>query len=264
MVPAMSAGAQALPSPRSLAVHDRSTGAVIEELPVDDPEAVAAAARARAAQPAWAALGARGRATCLRRARKALVRDRAAVFERLERETGKARFDVVGELMGVCLDIGSLARRAPRWLRRERVSTRPLLGKRGYVVYRPRGVVGVISPWNAPLNLALGDAIPALLAGNAVIIKPSELAPLAVQRACAALNQVLPPGVLQVVIGAGDTGAALVDHVDLICVTGSPQTGRRVMERAARHVGCGASGSAPGRCSANAATSSTGRAASSA
>ena len=237
MVPAMSAGAQALPSSRSLAVHDRSTGAVIEELPVDGPEAVAAAAaRASAAQPAWAALGARGRATCLRRARKALVRDRAAVFERLERETGKARFDVVGELMGVCLDIGGLARRAPRWLRRERVSTRPLLGKRGYVVYRPRGVVGVISPWNAPLNLALGDAIPALLAGNAVIIKPSELAPLAVQRACAALNQVLPPGVLQVLIGAGETGAALVDHVDLICVTGSTQTGRRVMERAARRL----------------------------
>jgi acyl-CoA reductase-like NAD-dependent aldehyde dehydrogenase len=164
------------------------------------------------------------------------VRDRAAIFERLERETGKARFDVVGELMGVCLDLGGLARRAPRWLKRERVSTRPLFGKRGYVVYRPRGVVGIISPWNAPLNLALGDALPALLAGNAVIIKPSGLAPLAVQRACAALNTVLPPDVLQVVIGAGPAGAALVDHVDLICVTGSPETGRRVMERASRRL----------------------------
>jgi acyl-CoA reductase-like NAD-dependent aldehyde dehydrogenase len=97
-------------------------------------------------------------------------------------------------------------------------------------------VVGIISPWNAPLNLALGDAIPALLAGNAVVIKPSELAPLAVSRAVVAMNRVLPPELLQVVIGAGPTGAALVDHVDMVCVTGSPETGRRVMERASRRL----------------------------
>lgn len=234
----MSAGPSTRPPQgETLVVHDRASGAVMAELPVDDDDTVAAAAAtARAAQPGWAALGPRGRAAALRRARRALVRDRAAVLERLERETGKARVDVVGELMGVCLDLGWLARRAPRWLRRQRVSTRPLFGKRGYVVHRPRGVVGIISPWNAPLNLALGDALPALLAGNAVIIKPSELAPLAVQRAVAALGSALPPGVLQVVIGAGATGAALVDQVDLVCVTGSPQTGRRVMERAARRL----------------------------
>jgi acyl-CoA reductase-like NAD-dependent aldehyde dehydrogenase len=116
------------------------------------------------------------------------------------------------------------------------VSARPLLGKRGLVVCKPRGVVGIISPWNAPLNLALGDAIPALLAGNAVVIKPSELAPLAIRQAVQAMNRVLPADLLQVVIGAGDTGAALVDHVDMVCVTGSPETGRRVMERASRRL----------------------------
>lgn len=234
----MTAGAAVQPTPpERLDVHDRSSGALIASLAVDDAAAVqAAAARARAAQPAWDRFGARGRARLLRRARRELVRDRATVLERLERETGKARMDVVGELMGVCLDLGGLARRAPRWLRSERVSTRPLFGKRGYVVYRPRGVVGIISPWNAPLNLALGDALPALLAGNAVVIKPSELAPLAVGAAVAALNRVLPPGVLQVVNGAGATGAALVDAVDLICVTGSPETGRRVMARAAQRL----------------------------
>jgi acyl-CoA reductase-like NAD-dependent aldehyde dehydrogenase len=234
----MTAGAAVVsPPPDRLDVHDRSTGAVIESLAVDDAAAVqAAVTRARAAQQGWDGLGARGRARLLRRARRELVRDRAAVLERLERETGKARMDVVGELMGVCLDLGGLARRAPRWLRRERVSTRPLFGKRGYVVYRPRGVVGIISPWNAPLNLALGDALPALLAGNAVVIKPSELAPLAVGLAVAALNRVLPAGVLQVVNGAAATGAALVDEVDLICVTGSPETGRRVMARAAQRL----------------------------
>jgi len=234
----MTAGAAEMANTEErLDVHDRSTGGLIESLPVDDAGAVAAAvARARTAQPAWDRLGARRRATLLRLARRVMVRDRAEILARLERETGKARFDVVGELLGVCLDLGGLTRRAPRWLKRRRVSTRPLFGKRGYVAYRPRGVVGIISPWNAPLNLALGDAIPALLAGNAVVIKPSELAPLAVARACAALNRVLPAGVLQVVIGAGPTGAALVDEVDLICVTGSTATGRRVMERAARRL----------------------------
>ena len=86
------------------------------------------------------------------------------------------------------------------------------------------------------MNLALGDAIPALLTGNTVVVKPSELTPLATRRAIEAMNTVLPANVLQTVIGYGDTGAALVDHVDMICVTGSPETGRRVMERASRRL----------------------------
>jgi acyl-CoA reductase-like NAD-dependent aldehyde dehydrogenase len=221
----------------TLAVRDPARGGVVAELPVADAGDVAAAvSRARAAQAAWSALPVRERGRALRRARRKLVRARAEILDRLERETGKTRFDVVGELMGVCLDLGHLARHAPRWLATERVSARPMLGKRALVAYNPRGVVGIISPWNAPLNLALGDAVPALLAGNAVVIKPSELAPLGVQRAVEAMQQALPPDVLQVVIGAGETGAALVDHVDMICVTGSPETGRRVMERASRRL----------------------------
>jgi len=223
--------------PPRLVVRDPARGTTIEELRIDDAAAVAAAVdRARAAQPGWGALPVPQRARSLKRARREMVRARAEIFDRLERETGKARFDVVGELMGACIDIGYLARRAPRWLRSQRVSTRPLVGKRGLAVFKPRGVVGVISPWNAPLNLALSDIIPALLAGNAVVVKPSEIAPLAVRCAVAAMNRVLPRGVLQVLVGAGDTGAALVDCVDMICVTGSPETGRRVMERASRRL----------------------------
>jgi acyl-CoA reductase-like NAD-dependent aldehyde dehydrogenase len=227
----------ASPDRPTLGVRDPARGTVLADLPIDDPAAVTAAVeRARAAQPAWAALPPRRRARFLKRARREVVRDRTTVLELLERETGKARFDVVGELMGACLDIGYLARRAPRWLAPQRVSTRPLFGKKGLVAFRPHGVVGIISPWNAPLNLALGDTAPALLAGNAVVVKPSELTPLATRRAVEAMNRVLPPGVLQVVIGAGETGAALVDHVDMVCVTGSPETGRRVMERASRRL----------------------------
>lgn len=221
----------------TLAVRDAARGGIIEELPIDDAAAVAAAvARARAAQPAWAALPVRERARRLKRARAEMVRQRAEILELLDRETGKARWDTVGEMMAACMEIGYLARRAARFLKPRRVSARPLFGKRAMVVYKPRGVVGVISPWNAPLTLALGDAVPALLAGNAVVIKPSEVTPLAVRRAVQAFNRVLPPDLLQVVIGAGETGAALVDQVDMVCVTGSPGTGRKVMERASRRL----------------------------
>jgi acyl-CoA reductase-like NAD-dependent aldehyde dehydrogenase len=221
----------------TLVVLDKARGDVIAELPIDDAAAVeAAVGRARAAQPAWGDLPARTRAAALRRARRAMVRERAAILDLLDRETGKPRVDTSGELIGACLELGYLARRAARFLAPRRVSTRPLYGKRGRVFYRPRGVVGVISPWNAPLNLTLTDAVPALLAGNAVVIKPSELTPLAVQRAVQAMASALPDGLLQVVIGAGDTGTALVDRVDMICVTGSPETGRRVMERASRRL----------------------------
>ncbi len=223
--------------PRTIAVRDPARGTTVAELPIDDAAAVAAAvARARVAQRAWGETPVRERARIVKQARKAMVRDRAAILELLDRETGKARWDTVGELMGACLDLGWLARRAPRFLASRKASARPLVGKRARVHYRPRGVVGIISPWNAPLNLALGDLVPALLAGNAVVVKPSEIAPLAVRRAIEALNRALPTDLLQVVIGAGDTGAALVDHVDMICVTGSPETGKRVMERAARRL----------------------------
>jgi acyl-CoA reductase-like NAD-dependent aldehyde dehydrogenase len=233
----MPAGDPVRPTPPPLTVRSPATGETIAELSVADPMAVAVAVeRGREAGREWADRSPRERARLVRRARRDLARDRAAVLDLLERETGKARFDVVGELMGVCMDIGHLARRAPRWLRPERVSAWPLFGKKGRIVYKPHGVVGIISPWNAPLNLALGDAVPALLAGNAVVLKPSELAPLAVTRAVEAMNRTLPAGVLQVLHGAGETGAALVDHVDMVCVTGSPETGRRVMERAARRL----------------------------
>ena len=99
----------------SLDVHDPARGTVIETLAVDDVDAVdAAVARARTAQPAWDALGARERGRLVKRGRRAMVRARADILDRLERETGKARWDVAGELMGVCMDLGWLVRRAPK------------------------------------------------------------------------------------------------------------------------------------------------------
>ena len=107
--------------------------------------------------------------------------------------------------------------------------------KKVYSTYAPRGVIGIISPWNFPLTLTLGEAMPALMAGNAVVIKPSELTPLSalfgaeLGRQGRLSRRIL----LQVVVGYGETGEALVDHADMIAFTGSVETGKRVMRRAA-------------------------------
>lgn len=221
----------------TLQVMDKATSQLIASLPVDDAEAVArAASRARAAQPAWATLGVKERIRLLKRARREMLRDRDKIRDALSRETGKVPFDVIGELFSICQDIGHYSRHARKWLKPRKAGTFPLLGKRGLIHYQPYGVVGVISPWNAPLTLALGDALPALYAGNTVLVKPSEVTPLAVQYTIEAFNRVLPPGVLHCLIGEGPTGAALVDAVDMVAVTGSCQTGRRVMERASRRL----------------------------
>jgi betaine-aldehyde dehydrogenase len=102
------------------------------------------------------------------------------------------------------------------------------------VQHRPYPVVGVISPWNFPLALALGDAIPALQAGAAVVVKPSEFTPLGLDEIVRAWKQEIGgPDVFDCVHGTGETGAALIDDVDFIQFTGSDRTGRKVMARAA-------------------------------
>lgn len=221
----------------TIQVSDKASAQCIATLPIDDDGAVHdAAMRARAAQPRWAALAVKERVRLLKLARRELLRDKDKIQDALARETGKVPFDVIGELFSVCQDIGHYSKRAAKWLRPRKVGTFPLLGKKGLIYYQPYGLVGVIAPWNAPLTLAIGDALPALYAGNAVLVKPSEITPLAVKYTIDAFNRVLPPGVLQCLVGEGPTGAALVDEVDMIAVTGSCQTGRRVMERASRRL----------------------------
>ncbi|CAN5715220.1 hypothetical protein BH24ACT25_BH24ACT25_04270 [soil metagenome] len=109
-----------------------------------------------------------------------------------------------------------------------------LLGKKLVVRHRPIGVVGVIGPWNFPLNLCFGDAIAALMAGNAVVLKPSEITPLSTLLMAEGMRAAgLPEGVMPVATGRGGTGAALVDGADMIMFTGSTATGKKIMARAA-------------------------------
>ena len=221
----------------TIQVLDKATSQLVASLSIDDENAVReAASRARIAQVAWAALAVKERVRLLKLARKELLKDKDKIRDALAQETGKVPFDVIGEIFSVCQDIGHFSKRAAKWLRPRKVGTFPLIGKKGLICYQPYGLVGVIAPWNAPLTLAIGDALPALFAGNAVLVKPSEITPLAVKYTIDAFNRVLPPGVLQCLIGEGPTGAALVDQVDMIAVTGSCQTGRRVMERASRRL----------------------------
>jgi acyl-CoA reductase-like NAD-dependent aldehyde dehydrogenase len=193
---------------------------------------------ARAAQPAWEALGYEGRGRILRRAQKWVVDNADRIIRTIVSETGKAYEDaLVAELMYGANALGFWAKHAPSYLADERIrSGSPLLrGKKLVLRYRPFGLVGVIGPWNYPLTNSFGDCVPALAAGNAVILKPSELTPLTSLLLLEGLRESgLPEGVMAVATGHGATGAALVDEVDMVMFTGSAATGRQVMERAAR------------------------------
>ncbi len=232
------AGADVVTAVADIAVENPATGEVIAHVPDMTAEQVAELARAaRAAQPAWEALGFEGRGRVLRRAQKWLVDNSDRVIQTIVSETGKVYEDaLLAEVMYGANAFGFWAKHAPSFLADERVkSASPLLkGKKLILRYRPLGLVGVIGPWNYPLTNSFGDCIPALAAGNAVILKPSEVTPLTSLLLADALRECgMPDGVFAVATGRGETGAALIDAVDFVNFTGSTATGRKVMARAA-------------------------------
>jgi len=161
-------------------VFDKASMQTIAALPVDDAAGVASAAkRARAAQPAWAALPVKERVRLLKLARKEMMKDYDKIRDALARETGKAPFDIAGEIFSVCQDIGHYSGKAAKWLKPKKVSMFPLLGKKGMVFYKPYGIVGVISPWNAPLILSLRSICLPIAYGNTTVLKPSTEAAVA-------------------------------------------------------------------------------------
>jgi acyl-CoA reductase-like NAD-dependent aldehyde dehydrogenase len=224
---------------RDIAVENPATGEVIGHVPDVGADAVAELARrGRAAQPAWEALGFEGRGRVLRRAQRWLLDNAERVIETIVSETGKTWEDAqAAELAYGASAFGFWAKQAPRYLADERVRSASVFvkGKRLVLRYRPLGLIGVIGPWNYPLTNSFGDCIPALAAGNSVILKPSEVTPLTSLLLAEGLRRSgLPADVLQVATGRGATGEAVVDAVDMVMFTGSTETGRRVMGRAAR------------------------------
>jgi acyl-CoA reductase-like NAD-dependent aldehyde dehydrogenase len=223
----------------TIPVENPATGEVIGTVPMLGPERVQdLAARARAARPAWESSGFDGRGRVLRRAQQWMLDNAERVIETVVSETGKTYEDAqLADLGYTMTALGFWARQAPKYLADERVPSwnNPLaVGKKLVIRYAPIGVVGVIGPWNFPIANSFGDCIPALAAGNSVILKPSEVTPLSsllmeeMLRECG-----LPDHVFQVATGDGSTGAALTGVVDCVMFTGSTKTGKAVMKAAA-------------------------------
>ncbi|HSU35676.1 MAG TPA: succinic semialdehyde dehydrogenase [Propionibacteriaceae bacterium] len=218
------------------------TGEVLGELPTSTAADVQAAGRrARAAQPAWATRPVEDRAQLLLDFHDALLDRRDHFVDLVQAGGGKARLSATEEVLHVALTARYYGRTARGYLRSERGSgIFPLLTRidRHYV---PKGVVGVIAPWNYPFTMAISDGLAALVAGNAVLLKPDQQTPLIALAAVEVLQSLgLPADVWPVVHGPGDrVGPQLIEESNYVCFTGSTATGRKVAAQCAdRLIGC--------------------------
>ncbi|WP_448319706.1 aldehyde dehydrogenase family protein [Streptomyces sp. CO7] len=211
-----------------------ATGAPLAEHPVDGPEQVAhAVAQARKVQAGWAALPAARRRDQLLRWKRSLAAELGAVARTISQETGKPAGDAELEVVLTLEHLAWAARSAGRVLRRRKVGTTLFtVHQRASLVYRPLGVVGVIGPWNYPCYTPMGSVGYALAAGNAVVLKPSELTPATGLLLAELFDAAVPEhaGLLSTVTGGASTGEALArSGVDKLAFTGSPGTARKVM-----------------------------------
>lgn len=204
--------------------------------PLREPALATVTKRLRDGQAAWSALGPKGRAPHLLALADAIERHKTAITAALMRDTGRAAISAL-EVDGAIRNLRRWAEMGPRLMERHQGSDNPtsIPGITTSTRLVPYPLVGVISPWNFPLTLALIDAVPALAAGCAVIVKPSEVTPRFMIPLIEAIQEVPElAAVLAFVEGDGATGAALVDLVDFVAFTGSVATGRKVGEAAAR------------------------------
>ncbi|MGW1991356.1 succinic semialdehyde dehydrogenase [Embleya sp. NPDC001921] len=217
------------------------TGTPLADLPVSTPTDVEDAfARARAAQAAWAATPLRERARILLRFHDLVLARQDQALDLMQAENGKTRRDAFLEVTDIAITSRYYARSAAKYLRpRRRRGAIPVLTHTTELRH-PKGVVTVISPWNYPLSMAAGDAIPALMAGNAVVQKPDTQTALTALWALDLMHEAgLPADVWQMVVGRGSSiGGALMDNADYMMFTGSTASGRRIASDAgARLIG---------------------------
>ena len=204
-------------------------------------EVRAAIGRARSAQPLWS-LKSYGERREVILAARAIVLDHAAeIADLISAETGKPSAEALSMEVVPTLDLMHyFAHKTEELLSPQSIDLGlyKMMGRSSQVVYKPLGVVGIISPWNFPWATPLDEVVMALMAGNAVVLKPSELTPLTALKIGEVFNQAkLPSGLLEIVTGAGPTGVALVEGgVDKIMFTGSVATGKLVAQEAAKHL----------------------------
>ncbi len=218
-------------------VRRPADGSILTTMPLDEPGRVAeVVSRVRSNQPEWEALGNKERAKWLFQLRDWLLDHQEEIADTMQAETGKVRGESGGETVYLADLINFYGKKAQKFIGEQRISAHsPLMKiKKLRVQYRPYPVVGVISPWNFPLILSLGDALPALQAGASVVIKPSEITPLGIGEIVEAWKRDIGgPDVLDVVNGGGETGSALVDEADFVQFTGSDRTAKKVLAQAA-------------------------------
>ncbi len=220
---------------------DPATGDAIDEVPVSTAKDVEQAVRAaRNAQPAWADRSPDERLEVLERFQRSLLDDRLKIARAITREAGKPTMEaLVADVLPALDMVRFIASHGKQTLDGERFRmANPLLIDRTSEVHRvPVGVVGIIAPWNYPLGIPATQAATALFAGNAVVLKPSELTPLIGAELVERLHAAgVPEDVVHLVQGAGETGAALVDAAaDALVLAGSVETGRTVARQAAEH-----------------------------
>jgi succinate-semialdehyde dehydrogenase/glutarate-semialdehyde dehydrogenase len=223
---------------QTIEIRNPATGGLVGSVPVaGEAEIQACIGLARTAQKRWAALPFSERAARIRRFHDLVLRRSDEIMDVIQSETGKARRDAFGEIITVAGAARYYLKHGRRHLSvRQREAAVPAVTD-AEIVYKPVGVVGLITPWNYPFILAAGDTIPALLAGNAVVLKPSELTPLSAILARRILMDAgLDPDLLGIVHGTGQAGGELIRHVDYVGFTGGTVTGRKVAVAAAERL----------------------------
>jgi acyl-CoA reductase-like NAD-dependent aldehyde dehydrogenase len=216
----------------SLRTYAPATGALLAELPVtSDDEVRRVVARARKAQRAWAVLPVPERSARVMRLRDALAQRADELVETLARECGKPRHEALVHEVTSLLDLVAWScKNAPEALAPQHLALHLMKHRTSEVHFVPRGVVGVVSPWNFPLVIPMGSVATALLAGNACVVKPSEVTPLVAIKAKEIYDSTgLPEDLFGLVLGFGATGQSLIDSgIDYCVFTGAVETGRKV------------------------------------
>jgi acyl-CoA reductase-like NAD-dependent aldehyde dehydrogenase len=220
-----------------------ATGEPLGDVPVMTAEQVKAAVdSARAAQREWGRLPVDTRCKRISKFADVLMARAEQVIDTIVREAGKTRQEALGmEIILVADLVRYFAKHAAEMLEPEPIALHLMKHRASYLHFVPRGVVGVIAPWNFPFSIPLGETMMALIAGNAVVLKPSEVTPLiALEARELYLAAELPPDLFQVVTGRGPTGAALIDSgIDYCVFTGSVATGKKVAAACGeRLIGC--------------------------
>ena len=224
------------PSIQVLAPFSEEVFASVPEANADD--VAAAVEAARKAQVGWAAMSVAGRIKVLSRFHDLLLKHSEQAMDLIQLEAGKARIPAFEEVFDAVATTRYYVKTAARLLKRQRRAVSLPGFTTAYEYHHPHGVVGNITPWNFPFTLSISDIVAALIAGNAVVIKPDEKTPFSSLYGALLLSEAgLPEGVLQVVTGYGEKiGSALIDHVDFIAFTGSTEVGRMVAEQAGKRL----------------------------